>query len=217
MSPSPGIIDLKRRRFGRLRVIGLAPKRPGCRAAYWRCRCRCGNIVEVRGDALRHPRHGTRSCGCYNNAKRIRHGGSQTREYDTYCNMLYRCTNPDHPRYADWGGRGIKVCRHWSGPKGFIHFLTDMGSCPPGHTLDRKDVDDDYRPGNCRWLPHAAQARNRRNNRFLTAQGKTQCLAAWAEETGMHHMTITYRIDTLGWDEERALMTSPRSSRRKGE
>lgn len=35
----------------------------GRRKRYWRCRCACGVVKEIRSDALRAPR-GTRSCGC---------------------------------------------------------------------------------------------------------------------------------------------------------
>ena len=74
-------------------------------------------------------------------------------------NMLRRCTNPDHPRYADWGGRGITVCERWHD---YTAFLVDMGERPPGLTLDRLDNDGNYEPGNCTWSRPAQQARNTR-------------------------------------------------------
>jgi hypothetical protein len=55
------IINLTGEQFGRLTVLRrgrlLGHKR------YWRCRCACGVVKEVRSDALR-ARVGTRSCGC---------------------------------------------------------------------------------------------------------------------------------------------------------
>jgi Staphylococcus phage HNH endonuclease len=54
-------MDLTDRRFGRLTVLHRG-RRAGHRV-YWRVRCVCGVVKEVRADALR-TNGGTRSCGC---------------------------------------------------------------------------------------------------------------------------------------------------------
>lgn len=74
--------------------------------------------------------------------------------------MKQRCCNPNHPRFKDWGGRGIKVCDRWR--DSFEAFLADMGRRPPGTTLDRKDNDGNYEPGNCRWATSEEQSMNKR-------------------------------------------------------
>jgi len=82
-----------------------------------------------------------------------------------------------------------------------------MGRKPfPKASIDRKNNNGDYKPSNCRWATEIEQARNTRRNRIITAMGKTQCLAAWAEETGLLADTIQARIDR-GWTEERAVNT----------
>jgi hypothetical protein len=72
--------------------------------------------------------------------------------------MRGRCNNPNHPRYADYGGRGIQVCERWSL---FINFLADMGEPPEGASIDRIDNNGNYEPGNCRWVTPSAQNTNR--------------------------------------------------------
>lgn len=73
--------------------------------------------------------------------------------------MMSRCYNPGTKNFQCWGGRGIKVCERWHK---FENFLTDMGECPAGLTLDRVNNEDSYRPGNCRWATYSEQRNNQR-------------------------------------------------------
>ena len=91
------------------------------------------------------------------------------RERSSWNNMRQRCLNQRHPAYPDYGGRGITVCKRWLGPNGFIAFLADMGARPIGKSLDRRDVDGNYEPDNCRWATPLEQMRNRRDNRVTLA------------------------------------------------
>jgi CENP-B N-terminal DNA-binding domain len=151
-------------RFGRLLVLRASPKRGHNGIMRWICLCDCGCDTVVDGSSLR--RGLSKSCGCLQReaAKRIVHGHSRyrntTKTYQTWSNMIQRCTNSKHNKYRFYGGRGIKVCRRWLK---FENFLADMGPRPAGKTIDRyPDNDGDYRPDNCRWATWDEQVRNKR-------------------------------------------------------
>lgn len=104
----------------------------------------------------------------------------------------------------NYGGRGIKVCPAWHK---FESFLADMGEQPPGMTIERTNHDADYSPENCVWAPRIAQARNKRNTRWLTFKGETLCLTEWAERIGIKPKSLRARLDDYGWTVEQALST----------
>jgi hypothetical protein len=73
--------------------------------------------------------------------------------------MIRRCENSDYDKFADYGGRGIRVCERWHD---FRTFADDMGKCPVGHELDRINNDGSYEPSNCRWATRSTQVFNQR-------------------------------------------------------
>lgn len=115
-----------------------------------------------------------------------------------YDSMIYRCYNDKCTQFADYGGRGIRVCDKWlpNQPyaQGFWNFVADMDKRPDGTTIDRINNDGGYEPSNCRWATRAEQQRNRKNNVMLTYRGKTQCAKDWAIEIGVADNTILHRI-----------------------
>jgi hypothetical protein len=118
--------------------------------------------------------------------------------------MKARCFYRNTPQYSDYGGRGITVCERWA--ESFDHFYADMGPCPEGFSIDRVNTDGNYEPENCRWATRSEQQRNRRANRYLTANGCTLLLTDWSNATGIKVQTILGRLHH-GWSEERALTT----------
>ncbi len=132
---------------------------------------------------------------------------SRTKEYNAWINAKSRCYNPKNKRYKTYGARGITVCERWI--YSFDTFIKDMGKCPVGYSIDRKNNNGNYEPSNCRWIPRSHQQKNQTRSHFITANGKTQTLADWSREVGIHHTLIVGRIRRLGWSEEKAV-TTPR-------
>lgn len=92
--------------------------------------------------------------------------------------MKARCYIPGSSGFHKYGARGIAVCAEWR--EDFAAFLAHVGPRPsPQHSIERKDNEGDYEPGNVRWATAKEQARNRRSSRMLTHEdGRTQTLAA---------------------------------------
>jgi hypothetical protein len=201
MSDAPKVV--KNVRFGKLVVIrGPLAKRIRGALAYL-CRCDCGNTRIVTGIRLR--RRDIKMCNpcavargaVKTAAKKTTHGQTESRTYSRWQSMLDRCrgNRPDLIRlYRD---RGITVCRRWR--ESFVEFLKDMGTCPPGLTLERIDNDGSYRPGNCKWATRKQQAQNTRTNKRVTFNGETHIISEWARKLGVQPTIITYRINRAGY------------------
>jgi Holliday junction resolvase len=139
--------------------------------------------------------------------RRLSTGMTDTRTYSCWENMVQRCTNPKAKRFHRYGGRGVRVCARWWR---FDNFFVDMGECPDGMSLDRKDNDGDYTPENCRWATAKTQSNNRSDNRrLISADGRDLTIAEWSRETGIGWKTIAYRVDT-GWSADQAIGLAPR-------
>lgn len=199
----PSKLQLVGLRFGRL-IVNSENGRDAFGAVIWRCTCDCGKTTLVRGSSLRSGV--TASCGCGISlaaAKPKTHGMTNSPIYKRWQSMKARCNQPNHKHYENYGGRGIRVCARWN--DSFENFLADMGaSFKPELEIDRKNNDGNYEPGNCQWISHGVQQRNKRNNHNLTINGTTRTVAEWAEKTGLKANTILTR-SRRGWPEHKLL------------
>jgi hypothetical protein len=156
-------------KFNRLRVL----KQTGTTC---KVRCDCGVIKAVPTSKMVVGR--IKSCGCLKNelaSKRItamnkslkqgfKHGhtkknnGRPSPEYNSYTNARSRCNNPNNKDFADYGGRGVRFLFD-----SFEQFLKELGRRPSKrYTVDRKNNDGNYEPGNIRWATIQQQISNKR-------------------------------------------------------
>lgn len=184
--------DLSGRVFSRLRVVREVERMKGRRM--WECLCDCGIVAIVGHRALKSG--STSSCGCLRKETAAKqntvHGyakrGSKSRIYKVWSGIIARCQNTSASGYKNYGGRGIKVCARW---KVFENFLADIGD-PDDCTLtiERKDNNGDYEPGNCRWATRSEQGVNKRNNRFIDHEGKSMTVTDWSRYLGISRSTL---------------------------
>lgn len=202
----PKNVDLTGMVFGRLTAIKVGSYRTfpnGRTVEMWSCHCDCGNERTVQKGNLTTGH--TTSCGC----SHVEHGfsfvGRRRTEYRIWSGIVQRCTNHKHPSFHHYGGRGITVCEEWR--RDFTAFFRDMGLRPSAkHSIERKDNSLGYEPHNCKWATMREQTRNVRDNRYLTFDEKTMCIADWGERVGLCQHVIRSRL-RCGWSVERALTT----------
>lgn len=172
----------------------------------WQCRCDCGSTpilstVQLQG--------GQPHCGSdlHVPGARCTYGAARNTpaELSSWYNMWQRCTLVNHPRYKDYGGRGIIVDPHWWV---FPNFLADMGKKPSRrHTLERDDNDGNYAKDNCRWASPGEQARNQRRSIFVEYRKQQWHLAELCRRYSVvDYATLAGRL-RLGWPVEKALKT----------
>jgi hypothetical protein len=88
----------------------------------------------------------------------------------------------------------------------FENFFADLGECPPDYSLERIDVNGNYEPSNCKWIPRLEQYDNRRRTRMVEIDGVRLPFMKWAKKVGIHKATIHHR-ELRGWSERDAFLT----------
>ena len=199
--------------FGKLTIIDISNKTNDGKT-YIKCKCECGNIVDVLPNQLFIG--SIKSCGCLKSKNKLlannkstssgnyRDGRTKNPLYGTWCMMIKRCENQSSSHYDRYGGRGIKVCPEWHNFWNFVSWSDSVGGRPDGFTLDRIDNNGNYEPSNCRWANISTQASNKSTNRIIEFNGQTKTLRQLANDIGINEQTLRNRINR-GFPLERAL------------
>ena len=227
--PKDNIVDLSRKRFGRLVAMEYVGRKNN--RTLWKCKCDCGKETITGYSNLVNGI--TRSCGClekenlYSKEFKRSHRKSASKDFDINLNehplyglwssMLTRCYNKSCNSYKNYGGRGIKVCDWWLPEnKGFENFLNDMGERPSlNYTLDRIDVNGDYCPENCRWATAVQQSNNRTNSILVYYMGRRVYLNDICKRLRMNYSTVAHQL-LKGFDINAIISNGGADFRRKG-
>ena len=212
--------DLTGKRFGKLTVIEYAYTKN--KARHWKCLCDCGNYSYPVSNSLSMGH--TKSCGCLNyEPTSTTHGLSKKSAlYFVWKELRHRCSNKNHKSYANYGGRGIRVCKEWENFKVFYDWAIENGykeeTLENGKnklTIDRIDVNGNYEPTNCRFITNKEQARNKRNNVKVIYNGEEELLFDLCERFNIDYSLVYNRVKVYKWDIEKALTEPKRSNNAK--
>lgn len=142
------------------------------------CECpECGSEIKLYSS---HYYRGSNSCKCRYIAK------TNKRLYSIWINMKTRCYNPNVRGYRDYGGRGITICDEWKFSfKAFYEWAVTNGYSDT-LSIDRKDVNGNYDPNNCKWSDTIEQANNKRNTIYIHGMS----LRKYCRENNLNYKTV---------------------------
>lgn len=183
-------------------VVGSSDKTNSGGNTFWECRCKCGSIKHIAAHSVVSGK--SQSCGCYRRRKgqNKKHGLRNHPLYGIWRGIKYRCLTSTAHNYADYGGRGIKICDRWMSVENFYNDV--IYGYEKGLQLGRIDNDGDYEPGNCQWETPLINVNNRRNTVYVTFDGRTHTPAQWSKELQCKADTIRNRM-RKGWSDYEAL------------
>ena len=201
-------------KYGKLTVTEIYKEDERTR---YKCICDCGQEVKISA-AYKLYRGYIKSCGCAvgekcserNKSNRI-YDSKDYRLLDIWRHMHRRCENPIDISYKYYGNKGIQVCNEWNDFNTFAEWAY-RNEYTDDLTIDRIDSNKNYCPENCRWTDCTTQNRNSSHCHYLTYNGVTLSMSAWAERTGLPYSMIKSRLNKLHWTVEEAL-TVPRNTK----
>ncbi len=203
--PSCGCVGAERKRkssfrnftgekIGKLTVVGLDREEGG--KYYWKCKCDCGNEGIYPSKSL----YIRKSCGCTvgsvwanrDTTPLKTHGMTKHPAFHIWSAMMARCYNVKSRSYVHYGGRGITVCKEWHDVKIFCVWADNNGY-KKGLSIERKDVNGNYYPENCCWIPREEQAKNKTTTIYVDINGEKKPMSVVAKEKGVGLSTVENR------------------------
>lgn len=153
----------------------------------WLCLCECGNEIEIdEYTLLKNARH---SCGCERNIRMkqlsTKHNLYGTKIYQIWISMKQRCYYKKYTHYKHYGSKGIEVCDEWKNNVVQFYNWALSNGYKEGLSIERIDINKNYCPENCKWIPKNEQQMN---------TSKTKKYKYQNEEHTLHYFSKLYSI-----------------------
>lgn len=177
-------------RYGKLIIVDIVGRNENDRMVA-KCQCDCGNVHYSELHCLVSNK--LSSCGCSRKMYKGIPLRTQERLYSIWQGMKSRCYNSNDPNYHNYGGRGIQICDEWKNDYAVFRAWALKNGYKDDLTIDRKDVNGNYCPENCRWATWNEQCNNKRDSVKITYNGETHTATEWSRITGIAAQKIAYR------------------------
>lgn len=184
---------------------------------FYETKCDCGRDYICQEDVLKESIRIAKplSCGCIRQGIRISMGYNPNvilrGRYPINCggaihysHIFERCYKENDPKYKNYGGRGIKLCKEWFDELGNKHvddfcdwiyniagYNDDMG---PDVSVNRYDNDKDYSPDNCYISYPLEQANNTTLNKVYNYYGNDYTIAELAKKYNVSYDLLQGRL-----------------------
>jgi hypothetical protein len=142
-----------------------------------------------------------------NTQREWKHGHSRimdrpSRTYRIWAGMLTRMRNPNHKPGAPYREKNLDYDPRWND---FRIFLSDMGECPDGMSIDRIDNAKGYWPSNCRWATRPMQQRNTSRNIWVVLSGERMVIKDALRQLGYTYQAYHYLRHTHGFSAQQTI------------
>ena len=137
-------------------------------------KCDCGSINEYDYFGVKTG-HTKRCLSCsrkIGSENRKTHGKVDHPLYRKWRDMKNRCYNSKVDRYKNYGARGIGLCDEWKNDFGAFYNWAIKNGWKKHLQIDRKNNDENYSPGNCRFVTQIENGFNKTNTYYVEYFGE---------------------------------------------
>lgn len=183
--------NLAGQKFGKLEAIKIVGK-ANDRHLKWLCKCECGNYTIVNSNTLKSGE--ILSCGCYKrqitSETHSKHKLTKSKLHFIWTSMKQRCFNKNNKSYKYYGDRGIIVCDEWANDFCKFKDWSLSNGYKEGLSIERINVNGNYEPSNCKWIPLKQQFLNTRKVQIIEYKNEKNTINYFCNKFNIAHSTF---------------------------